>query len=135
VPVLPLEGGHALRPAEWRGYLAYAEQLREADVLLAPMLSPHTGYPALEMAACGGLAVTNAFANKTVGVLEAMSDNIVAGEATVEEIAGGLVRAARQVNDGRARSASLRLPRDWAESLDPAAIRLAGILRGMVTAA
>jgi hypothetical protein len=131
VPELPLEAGHALRPAEWRGYLAYAEQLREADVLLAPMLSPHTGYPALEMAASGGLAVTNTFRNKTAGALEGLSSNIIATEATVEGMAAGLVRAARKVNDGRARTASLHLPRDWAESLDPAAARLADILRGM----
>ena len=131
VPELPLEAGHVLCPAEWRGYLAYAEQLREADIILAPMLSPHTGYPALEMAATGGLAVTNTFRNKTVGVLEGLSANIIGTEATIEGMAAGLVRAARQVNDGRARTASLNLPRDWAGSLDPAAGRLAGILRGL----
>ncbi len=131
VPELPLEGGHVLRPAEWRGFLAYAEQLREADVLLAPMLSPHTGYPALEMAATGGLAVTNAFSVKTVRVLEGLSDNIFASEATVEGMSASLVAAARAVNDRRARTASLRMPRDWADSLDPAASRLVDVMRGL----
>jgi len=94
------------------------------------MLSPHTGYPALEMAACGGLAVTNTFSVKTRAVLEDLSDNILATPATVEGMAQGLVAAARRVAEGRPRSASLRLPRGWAESLDPAATRIAGWLRG-----
>ncbi|MGG5887022.1 hypothetical protein ACLF3G_07750 [Falsiroseomonas sp. HC035] len=129
VPDLPLANGHVLRPAPWRGYLAYADQLREADVLLAPMLSPHTGYPALEMAACGGVAVTNAFSVKTIEVLEGLSPNIVATEATVEGMAAGLVRAAGLVNAGRPRDGVLNLPRDWAEALDPAARRVAEVLR------
>ena len=58
-----------------------------------------------------------------------MSDNILASEATVEGMAASLVRSARAVNDGRARVDSLRLPRDWAESLDPAADRLVGVLK------
>ncbi len=128
VPTLPLSGGHSLVPTPWRGYLAYGDQLREADVLLAPMLSPHTGYPALEMAATGGIAVTNAFAGKTVGVLEALSPNIVATEATVEGLAEGLVRAARRSQAGRGRNQAINLPEDWAETLDPAAERLVGIL-------
>ncbi|NKC30646.1 glycosyltransferase family 4 protein [Falsiroseomonas selenitidurans] len=130
VPELDLGHGHVLRASPWRGYLAYADQLREADVLLAPMLSPHTGYPALEMAACGGVAVTNAFSVKTVPVLEGLSPNIVATEATVEGLSAGLVRAARMVADGRAREGTLHLPRDWAEALDPVARRVAEVLRG-----
>ncbi|MDP3415276.1 hypothetical protein [Falsiroseomonas sp.] len=129
VPELPLSNGHVLRPAPWRGYLAYADQLRAADMLLAPMLSPHTGYPALEMAACGGLAVTNAFSVKTVAVLEGLSPNIVATEATVEDMAAGLVRGAAMVNAGRPREGTLNLPRDWAEALDPTAQRVAEVLR------
>ena len=130
VPEIALAGGHVLRPATWRGYVAYGDQLRDADVLLAPMLSPHTGYPALEMAACGGIAVTNVFSVKTFAALSALSDNIVATEATVEGMAAGVLRAVRMVNSTDSpRQGSLNLPNDWAETLDPAATRLAKVMR------
>jgi hypothetical protein len=82
------------------------------------------------MAACGGVAVTNAFSVKTVEVLESLSPNIVATEATVEGMAAGLVRAAAMANAGHPREGTLNLPRDWAEALDPAARRVAEVLRG-----
>lgn len=132
VPPLALAGGHRLEPAPWLDYAGYARSLREADVLLCPMLSPHTSYPVLEMAASGGLSVTNSFANKTQAALEALSDNIVARAPTVEAMAEGLVEAARRVNAGRVRSSSINLPRDWALSLDPAAARIARIFAELV---
>lgn len=127
VPPMALEGGHRLQPAPWLDYAGYARSLREADVLLCPMLSPHTSYPVLEMAASGGLSVTNSFANKTEAALAALSDNIIARAPTVEAMAAGLVEAAGRVNSGRTRQASINLPRDWALSLDPAARRMARI--------
>lgn len=125
VPPLALAAGHRLQPAPWMDYEGYARSLREADVLLCPMLSPHTSYPVLEMAASGGLAVTNTFANKTRAALEALSANIVAREPTVEAMAEGLVEAARRSNGDPRSAASIHLPRDWAATLDPAADRIA----------
>lgn len=129
VPPLPLQAGHRLLPEAWMDYEGYAESLRQADVLLCPMLSPHTSYPVLEMAASGGLSVTNTFATKTREALEKLSGNIVATPATVEAMAAGLVAAARRVNTGDERAASINLARDWAETLDPAAVRLAVLFR------
>jgi hypothetical protein len=129
VPPLPLPGGHVLRPAPWMDYHGYARSLREADLLLCPMLSPHTSYPVLEMAASGGLAVTNSFATKTEAALARLSDNIIAVPPTVEGFAAGLARAATAVNRCRTRPASLRMPRDWAAALDPVAERIAAIVR------
>ena len=129
VPPLPLQGGHILQPAAWMDYEGYAASLREADVLLCPMLSPHTSYPVLEMAASGGLSVTNTFATKTQAALEELSDNIVATEPTVEAMAAGVIAAVERVNAGRSRIASLRMARDWAATLDPAAERLATLFR------
>lgn len=126
VPALKLAGGHALRPAPWVDYAGYGELLRAADVLLCPMLSPHTSYPVLEMAACGGLSVTNVFATKTAERLAALSPNIVATPATLEGLVEGLLAAA-----GRAaapRAARLDMARDWGAALDPAARRIAEIL-------
>jgi O-antigen biosynthesis protein len=114
VPPLHLHAEHVLQPAGWMDYDGYAQSLREADVLLCPMLSPHTSYPVLEMAASGGLSVTNTFATKTRQALEALSANIVAAEPTVEAMTEGLIAAARQVNAGRPRVASINMARFWA---------------------
>ena len=127
VPPLSLEGDHVLRPEPWLDYEDYASSLRQADVLLCPMLSPHTSYPVLEMAASGGLSVTNTFATKTRQALERMSDNIVATEPTVDAMAEGLIVAAKRVRAGRVHVASMHLARSWSETLDPAATRLADL--------
>ena len=128
VPELALANGHVLRPAPWLGYSGYGDVLRGADVLLCPMLSPHTSYPVLEMAACGGVSVTNTFATKTAALLQSLSSNIVAVEPTVEGFAGGLAGIAALINADRPRAASLAMPRDWAEVLDPVARRVAAII-------
>jgi hypothetical protein len=135
VPPLELGGGHRLSPAPWLDYAGYARSLREADVLLCPMLSPHTSYPVLEMAASGGLSVTNSFANKTREALEALSENIIARAPTIESMAEALVEAARRTNAGRPRHGAINLPRDWSATLDPAARRIAGLFEELSAAA
>ena len=132
VPDLPLGNGHVLRRAPWMDYAGYGEVLRGADVLLCPMLSPHTSYPVLEMAACGGLSVTNTFATKTREALAAMSENIVAVEPTIEAIARGLIQSAFRVNNGHRGAAASNLPRDWGNTLDPVAYRIATLFWKMV---
>lgn len=134
VPPLELGGGHRLAAAPWLDYAGYARSLREADVLLCPMLSPHTSYPVLEMAASGGLSVTNSFANKTREALEAISGNIIARAPTIETMAEALIEAARMTNAGRSRRGSINLPRDWSATLDPAARRIAGLFQELSAA-
>ena len=125
---LDLGHGQVLRPAPWMDYAGYGDLLREADVLLCPMLSPHTSYPVLEMAACGGISVTNTFATKTKAGLEALSDNIVAVDATVAGFSAGLLAAADRAGVAAVRNGSLRMARDWGVALDPAAGRVAAIM-------
>jgi hypothetical protein len=134
VPAIPLGAGRMLRPAPWHDYRGYAELLQQADVLLAPMLSPHTGYPVLEMAASGGLAVTNSFGVKTAAALTALSGNILVTAPSVEGFAAQLLAAAGQVEAGRPREARLELPRSWATALDPAAAQLAALIRRLAAA-
>ena len=131
VPDLPLGGGRMLRCATWADYASYGDMLRRADVLLCPMLSPHTSYPVLEMAACGGLSVTNTFATKTQARLAELSRNIIAVEPTVAGFAGGLLQAARRTIANDPPAASLEMARDWAIALDPAARRIAEIFRDL----
>jgi len=84
VPELALGRGATLRPTAWQSYADYAALLGESDLLLSLMLSPHPSYPPLEMAAAGGLVVTNAFGVKTAEALRAISPRIHAVEPTVD---------------------------------------------------
>ena len=128
LPDVDLGHGRMLRNAPWRDYAGYADLLREADILLCLMLSPHTSYPVLEMAACGGLVVTNSFACKTQERLRAISPNILAPRPTIEGIAAGLVDAAERVSAGYDRFAPLSLPGSWEESLGSMAETIAEIV-------
>jgi hypothetical protein len=125
LPPLELGRGLSIRAAPWLGYDDYAALLRRADLLLSLMLSPHTSYPPLEFAACGGLAVHNTYATKTAARLAALSANIVAVEPTVDGIVDGLRRAVAALD--RPRTADLRLPESWDDALRetvPAALRM-----------
>ena len=129
---MPLGSGHILRRAPWMDYTGYAALLREADLLLCPMMSPHTSYPVLEMIASGGLAVTNTFATKTAAALHEIAPNIIAVPPTTTGLTQGLLQGARQINTRRPSQApSLNMPRDWAASLDPIAERVAEICRAL----
>ena len=112
--------GAALRPAPWLDFDGYAKQMRESDLLLSPMLSPHPSYPPLEMAACGGFVVTTEFANKTAAHLASISPRILATEATIEGLTDGIARALelrRQAASTSDPVPDLGLPQTWRESL------------------
>ena len=119
----PVDLGHNMRlePLPWMGIESYAEQIRQADILLSLMLSPHPSYPPLEMAATGGIAVTNTFSTKTADRLTDISNNILAADSTYEDIADKLEAAVKAIDrevltdTGR----SISLPTTWEESLDP----------------
>ena len=128
IPDLKLSGGHVLRCAPWMDYAGYGAYLRRADMLLCPMLSPHTSYPVLEMAACGGVSVTNIFASKTEAVFAGLSPNIIAGEASVEGLAFGLREGARRVMAGEVTAEAPAVAASWNDTLDPAAARIVGLL-------
>ncbi len=119
---IPLGRGYTLTPASWLGFEAYAEQMRGTDILLSSMLSPHPSYPPLEMAACGGLAVTTVFGSKTAARLVALSPNLIGAEPEIGDMLLALARA-RALSDDRGRrqtAPQLGLPRSWSESLSPA---------------
>jgi glycosyltransferase involved in cell wall biosynthesis len=115
-----------LVPAPWLPLRGYAQQMRESDILLSLMLSPHPSYPPLEMAACGGLAVTTVFGNKTSKALAELSANIIGIPATLEGISEGLEAAVARLDDveGRRAAAAINLPESWRISLDEVVPRL-----------
>src|SRR4051812_49398249 len=78
------------------------------------------------MAACGGLAVTTAFANKTPQALAELSANIIGVAPTLEGITDGLETAVARLDDveGRRAAAAINLPQDWRSSLAEVVPRL-----------
>ncbi len=105
----------------WLDYDRYAALLRSCDVGLSLMLSPHTSYPPLEMAACGASVVTNTFANKTAERLRRISQNLVPAEPTVDSIAAALLEALSRAPDfeARRRGSALCAPATWDEAFKP----------------
>ena len=127
---VPLGGGAMLVPAPWLDLSGYARQMRESDILLSLMLSPHPSYPPLEMAASGGLVVTTSYQGKSAGQLANLSANIVATEPTLEAITQGLVTARSRLPNWAARieAARVNLPQTWSESLEDVVPALAARL-------
>ncbi len=119
--------GHAkvLRFLPWADYRSYAAIMREADVLLCLMLSPHTSYPVLEMAACGGLVVTNSFANKTQEALLEVSSSIIAASPSISGVLAGLVSAAQRCAGPRSAVPGGGMSGSWADALAPTADHVA----------
>ena len=89
-----------------RDQAGYAELLREHDVGLALMYTPHPSLAPIEMAAAGMLTVTNTFETKTADALAAISPNLVAVEPTLESVVAGLSEAVGR--GGRRRAARAR---------------------------
>jgi hypothetical protein len=109
-----LSHGAIIRQAPWAGYTEYARMLRGCDVGLSLMLSPHTSYPPLELAACGAAVVTNTFGVKTAQRLAELSPDLIACEPDPEALANGLLTAAARSQPRTA--GTVHVPSAWEES-------------------
>jgi hypothetical protein len=111
-------GGATLELLPRRDQAGYAELLREHDVGLALMFTPHPSLPPIEMAAAGMLTVTNTFETKSAESLASISPNLIAAEPTVDGIREALARAVTGVDDAerRVRGADVRWSRNWDDS-------------------
>jgi glycosyltransferase involved in cell wall biosynthesis len=128
---LDLGGGAGLRLLSRADQRAYASVLRDHDVGLALMYTPHPSLAPIEMASAGMLTVTNSFENKTPEAMAAISPNLITVEPTVEAIAAGLRAAEAGVEDfeRRARGSAVRWSRDWNRSFDDGLVaRIAAFL-------
>ncbi len=112
---LELGGGAVLNLTPRRDQGGYAEVLREHDVGLALMYTPHPSLVPIEMASAGMLTVTNSFENKTADAMRAISSNLITAQPSIEGIAAGLSTAAAGVEDydRRAQGSAVRWSRDW----------------------
>jgi hypothetical protein len=78
---------------------AYADVLRDMDVGLSLMYAAHPSLVPYEMADAGAIAVTNAFANRSVSYIEARSRRLIAVECSIQSIVEGLRRAVHLAED------------------------------------
>lgn len=106
-----------LQNLPWEDYAAY---VRSVDLALTLMYTPHPSYPPLDVAACGGVAVTNSFGVKTD--LRRYSRSIICTDSEVESLVEGLRLGIAQALDLEERKTALsesHLKRDWQESFAP----------------
>lgn len=112
-----------LQNMAWEDYAAF---VRSVDLALTLMFTPHPSYPPLDVAACGGVAVTNRFGVKTD--LSGYSRSIVCVDSELEALVEGLREGVAQALDDDGRRAALSnsgIGRDWAASFAPVFDRLA----------
>jgi glycosyltransferase involved in cell wall biosynthesis len=128
---IDLGGDSSLTLLPRAGQDEYAKVLRDHDVGLALMYTPHPSLVPIEMASAGMLTVTNSFENKTPEKMAEISSNLITVEPTIEDIAAGLSEAAAAVEDveRRAAGAHVEWSKDWATSLNDALMdRVVGFL-------
>jgi hypothetical protein len=132
IPAVDLGHGVTIQPAPWADYAAYAAFLRETDVGLSLMLSPHPSYPPLELAACGATVVTNTFGVKTAERLAEISPQIMAVAPEIDPLAHALVTAAAGRLSNPVGQLGIDIPRDWQAAFEPVLNGLVNDWRGQV---
>jgi glycosyltransferase involved in cell wall biosynthesis len=116
---LELGRGATLELLPRSGQDAYARLLREHDVGLALMYTPHPSLVPIEMASAGMLTVTNSFENKTREAMSRISPNLITVEPSVAGVAAGIAAAieAAGEHERRAAGAAVDWSSDWGVSL------------------
>jgi hypothetical protein len=107
----------------------YAALIRQTDLGLSLIDTPHPSYPPLDLAASGAVAVTNQCGIKTS--LHQYCENILCVPPSVAGLRQGLADGARLVADTRLRAANYHrngIQRDWSTALEPALRRCAAWL-------
>ncbi|HZU59712.1 MAG TPA: glycosyltransferase, partial [Solirubrobacteraceae bacterium] len=115
-----LAGGLDLELLPRTDQAGYARRLRDHDVGLALMCTPHPSLVPIEMASAGLLTVTNTFENKTADALRAISSNLIAHEPTVPGVVCGVREALAGAADTKRRLSGAQVvwSRDWNSSFD-----------------
>jgi glycosyltransferase involved in cell wall biosynthesis len=128
---LDLGGGATLELLPRARQDDYAALLRDHDVGLALMYTPHPSLVPIEMASAGMLTVTNTFENKTAEALARISPNLIAAEPSIDAVADALCSATAAAGDvdRRLRGSRVDWSRDWDASFgDDVLARVAGLL-------
>lgn len=77
----------------------YKETLKNFDIGISLMYTPHPSLVPQEMASAGMLVVTNSYANKTEEKLRNISTNFIVANPTINDIAEKIKFAVEHVND------------------------------------
>lgn len=103
---------------------AYRKILKDYDVGMSLMCSPHPSLVPIEMAAAGMWTVTTAYANKTYEKLKAISSNFLPVPATVDGVTQGLFSANAKLREyeERARGAAVNWATNWDQAFPPAVL-------------
>lgn len=120
VPELELPGGMEPVVADRLPWEEYAELVRNVDLGLSLMLTPHPSYPPLDLAACGAVVVTNRFGVKQN--LNTYSENILCTDLDVSSLVDGIARGVKRLENPeevRRTWEANGLKRDWNDSFDP----------------
>ncbi|MBX7104300.1 MAG: glycosyltransferase family 2 protein, partial [Gemmataceae bacterium] len=106
----------------------YRKILKDYDVGLSLMCSPHPSLVPLEMAKAGMTTVTNGFANKTAERLLDISTNFIPTPSSVEGVTRGLFNACARTKDYEARAvgADVNWAQTWDEAFPPAVMEKLG---------
>jgi WsaF, C-terminal domain/WsaF, N-terminal domain len=121
-----LPGGVTPKIVENLPWAEYAALIREIDLGMSLMDSPHPSYPPLDLAASGAVVVTNRFGLKST--LASYSENILCVDATVGSLKQGIEQGVEIASNETLRAANFArngMLRDWTEALAPALQRCA----------
>ena len=132
VPRASLDATRVIEPLGWPALDEWGRILRESDVLLSLVWSAHPSYPPIEMAACGGLVVTNAFGPKDTASLARYGSTLIAVPPGVEDLADAIVGAVArlpEVDRARADGSPAQAGASPTAPLEPAARRIVELLR------
>ncbi|WP_438382159.1 methyltransferase domain-containing protein [Asaia sp. BMEF1] len=108
----------------------YAGFIREMDLGLSLMYTPHPSYPPLDLAASGCVVVTNKCGIKTN--LDKYSENIICADPDLESLVSATREAlalSADIDEKQRRYARNGLARNWTESMAPALDRLESWVR------
>jgi hypothetical protein len=111
-----LPNGFSMKVLPRQNQETYREILRDHDLGLSLMFTPHPSLVPIEMASAGMWAVTNTWGNKTAPLLKAISSNLVPVEPNVEAIQEGLRWGVEHIGDYEARARGSRV--QWSTSWD-----------------
>lgn len=117
----PIEFSNGARPVllgqmNWEEYGAF---LKTLDLGFSLMFTPHPSYPPLDMAASGGVVLTNKFANKKS--LDNYSKNIICEDLDIKPMMEGFIKAVNLVKNNEARKnnyAENRIERRWEDTFN-----------------
>lgn len=116
-----LAGGHTIHIQPKISYSDYAASLSRYDIGLSLMYAPHPSILPFEMASAGQVVVTNCYGSRDRDVLEGISPNLIAIDATPAGVAAGFAAALERVSDfaARVRGAAFDWSRSWERSFGP----------------